>query len=264
MQDKPENNRYNKDSIRNTIIVALAVSLVCSILVSATSVLLKPRQIENRLFYSGHRNILQLIETMQLGISTNEALQQLEVRLVELDTGEYFDEVDPQEYDQREAVKDPDLSIDIPLEFDVANLKKRARYAKVYILREDRRLRYLLLPVHGGGMWSTLYGYLALQADANSIAGMTIYEQAETPGLGDQIQNPDWLAKWRGKSVYRDGVVAFEVVKRVDPAAAQFQVDAIAGATISTEATGRMVRYWLGNHGFKPYLERIRREEESQ
>ncbi len=264
MQSTVVKNRNNKDSVRNTLLIAFCVSLICSILVTTTALFLKPKQIENRVYYSGHRTILQFIETMQLEISSDEAIKLLEVKLVDLETGEYFEGLDPAEYDPREAIKDPGLSVEVPYEFDIANINQRARYAKVYLLRQDGRLRFILLPVQGAGMWSTLYGYLALDADLNTIAGMNIYEHGETPGLGDRIEDPGWLAQWRGKSVYRNGSVAFEVVNRVDPKSVQYQVDAITGATITSESTGRMLQYWLGRHAYQPFLERLRREEGMQ
>ena len=259
-----DNTRYNKDSVRNTLFVALSVSLVCAVLVSVTSVLLKPRQLENRLFYSGHRNILNLIETLQLGISTEEATRQLEVHLVDIDTGDYSDAIDTTEFDQREALKDPDLSIDIAPAHDVAKIKKRAKYAEIYELRRAGQLRYVILPLRGAGMWSTVYGYIALAADLNTIVGINFYEHGETPGIGDKIQDSKWLTQWQGRSVYQDGKAVFEVVKRTTSGAAEYQVDAITGATITSQSTGRMVRYWLGEHAFQPYLERLRREENAQ
>ena len=251
----------NKDSVRNTLLVALAVSFTCAVLVSATSVLLKPRQLENRLYYGGYRNIVQLIETLDLGLQAEDIFRHLDVKLIDISTGTYIDNIDPSTFDQREALKDPESSIDIPAAFDVAKINRRAKYAEVYELRRTGRLHYVLLPIYGVGMWSTVYGYIALNADLNTVAGVNFYEHGETPGIGDKIQDQKWLAQWRNHKIYRDGKVAFKIVKHTTAAAATYQVDAITGATITSESTGRSVRYWLGEHAFQPYLDRLRREE---
>ncbi|MGR8947201.1 MAG: Na(+)-translocating NADH-quinone reductase subunit C [Gammaproteobacteria bacterium] len=251
----------NKDSVRNTLLVALAVSFTCAVLVSTTAVLLKPRQLENRLFYGGYRNIVQLLETSGLGLDAEDIMRELEVKLIDLATGAYIDNIDPTTFDQREALKDPEMSIAITLSDDLAKINRRAKYAEAYELRRGGRLHYVLLPINGAGMWSTIYGYIVLGADLNTVAGVSFHEHGETPGIGDKIQDPKWLAEWRGRVIYQDNKPAFEIVKRSTGAPTIYQVDAITGATITSESTGRMVRYWLGEHAFQPYLERLRREE---
>ena len=68
----------------------------------------------------------------------------------------------------------------------------------------------------GAGLYSTLYGFLALQGDGSTIKGLTFYEQGETPGLGGEIVNPKWRAKWQGKQIYDDtGTPKIEVIKGV-------------------------------------------------
>jgi Na+-transporting NADH:ubiquinone oxidoreductase subunit C len=253
--------KRNKDSVRHTLFVALTVSFGCAVLVSTTSVLLKPRQLENRLFYGGHRNIVQLIDTLDPGLEATDIMRDLDVRLVDIASGAYLDDLDPNTFDQREALKDPELSIEIPAADDVAKLNRRAKYAVAYELRRGGYLHYVLLPISGAGMWSTVYGYLVLDSDLNTIAGATFHEHGETPGIGDKIQDPKWLAQWRGRSIYHNGNVAFEVAKRAPSAGSDYHVDAITGATITSESTGRMVRYWLGKHGFQAYVERLRGEE---
>lgn len=253
--------KNDKDSVRNTLIVALSVSLTCAVLVSVTSVVLKPRQLENRLYYGGYRSVVQLIQTLDLGLGAEETMRALDVRIIDIDTGAYADGIDPAKFDQREALKDPAWSIDIPPGADVAKLKRRAKRAQVYELRRAGRLHGVVLPLSGAGMWSTVYGYIALKADLNTIAGVVFHEHGETPGIGDKIQDPKWLEQWRGRAIRRDGRVAFEVVKNPSPDARAFQVDAITGATITSEGTGRMVRYWLADHAFRPYLDSLRRKE---
>ncbi|MGB0764601.1 MAG: NADH:ubiquinone reductase (Na(+)-transporting) subunit C, partial [Luminiphilus sp.] len=111
------------------------------------------------------------------------------------------------------------------------------------------------------GLWSTLYGFVALESDGNTIAGLGFYEHKETPGLGGEVDNPRWKNLWKGKQVYRDGAVAISVVKgSVDQGsdAANWQVDGLSGATLTSRGVSNLVQYWLGEDGFEPYLRNLR------
>jgi Na+-transporting NADH:ubiquinone oxidoreductase subunit C len=117
-------------------------------------------------------------------------------------------------------------------------------------------------------MWSMLYGYIALESDFNTIAGVMFYEQNETPGLGDQIAKPHWQAKWVGKKLYEDtDDVLFHVAEgpvAAGASGAEYQVDALTGATITANAVTALVHYWFGPNGYGPLLERMREHPPQQ
>ena len=171
--------------------------------------------------------------------------------------------VDPETYDQRQAAKDPVQSVDIPAEKDLGGNKRRAELAPVYLVRQGGEVEKIILPVHGKGLWSTLYGFLALDAkDLSTIRALVFYEHAETPGLGGEVDNPNWRAQWNGKGAFDEkGSIRIEVIKgKVDPGRteAKYQVDGISGASITTRGVKNMLRYWLGEDGFGPYLARLK------
>ncbi|MGB5809872.1 MAG: FMN-binding protein, partial [Polyangiales bacterium] len=108
----------------------------------------------------------------------------------------------------------------------------------------------------------TMYGFIALEPDGNTVADVTFYDHAETPGLGDQIADPAWRARWREKRLYDpSGSLRFEVVKgsvaKEDPLA-PYRVDGISGATLTGNGVTHLIRYWLGDHGYGKYLQRLR------
>ena len=109
-----------------------------------------------------------------------------------------------------------------------------------------------------------MYGYIALEPDFNTIADMTFYEQNETPGLGDQITYPDWLAQWRGRQIYDDhDDLRFAVaLTRVEPGSlsAPYEVDALTGATVTANAVTALVHYWFGEHGYRPFLRHLQEQ----
>jgi Na+-transporting NADH:ubiquinone oxidoreductase subunit C len=182
---------------------------------------------------------------------------------VDLSSGNYAPEIDPDSLLRAQASRDPLTSVPIPRELDIAVIKERSRYVVVYQVYEDDQLTMIILPVYGYGLWSTLYGYIALQADANTVVGLRFYQHGETPGLGGEIDNPRWLRLWPDKKIYDDAATPLiEVVKgqvsRNGNARETYQVDGISGATLTGRGVTNLLRYWFGEHGYGPYLQNLR------
>ncbi|NIR29766.1 MAG: Na(+)-translocating NADH-quinone reductase subunit C [Gammaproteobacteria bacterium] len=251
------------DSTQKTLLVAVVLCLVCSVIVSTAAVALKPRQERNRAL-DRQKNILEVAGLLEEGKSTRALFEQIDTRIVDLETGAYVGDIDPQRFDQRQAAKDPERNVRIPRDEDIANIKQHARYAKIYIVEENGAMDRVVLPVHGQGLWSTLYGFVAVEEDGNTIAGLKFYEHAETPGLGGEIDNPKWRRQWAGKLIYGEAdQPRIEVVRAnvdVEKPEAKYQVDGIAGATLTSRGVMNLLRYWFSDQGFGPYLERLRSE----
>ncbi len=251
----------NKESLGGIVSVALALCVVCSIVVSAAAVVLKPAQEVNKT-RDLKRNILMAAGLYDAGLTIEEQFQRVDSRVVDISTGEYATDIDPEGFDQRAAAKDPATSVALDSDADIANIIRQSRYAMVYLVNDEAGdLSKVILPVHGYGLWSTLYGFVALESDGNTIAGLGFYEHKETPGLGGEVDNPRWKDLWTGKQVYRDGAVAISVVKgSVDQGsdAANWQVDGLSGATLTSRGVSNLVQYWLGEDGFEPYLRNLR------
>ena len=252
----------DKDTPLGTLMVAAVLCLVSSVAVSTAAVMLKPLQERNKT-QAMHADILKVAGLSAEG-NNIEALfeEHIITRLVNLETGEYVEDVDPLSFDQRAAARDPQQSTSVPPDQDIASIKRRANYAPVYLVGDGDSPELIILPVHGYGLWSTLYGLLALDSEGNTIKGITFYEQAETAGLGAEITNPDWQAQWSGKQVFdASGAVQFKLVKGgVDSAsaAAQYEVDALSGATLTSNGVTHLMRYWMSDQGFGPYLAKLR------
>lgn len=252
----------SRDSVANTFIVAVGVSFVCSVLVAGTAVILKPVQEQNELDFR-QQIVLDVAGLWRPGADASELFRAVETRVVDLESGDYAEAISADAFDAIEAASDPELGVAIPEELDIALIRRRARYAPVYVVNVDDAVDQVILPVHGAGLWSTMYGFLALEADGNTVRGLRFYEHAETPGLGDQIDDPDWLGLWPGRRISDvDGNVRIEVVRgqAQDGETGVHQIDGISGATLTGRGVTNMLRYWTGPHGFGPYLERLRRE----
>ena len=244
-----------------TVAVTLVVALAGSTLVAGSAVLLRPLQQANKAA-ERQAHLGEFADIIQQLPDADEV--QVEARVVDLDTGEYVPSIDPALYDQRNAAMDPDRSVEIPGEADIAGLGRRARFATVYLVRQAGETRLVILPVHGRGFVSMLYGYLGLFDDIETVAGLTFYEHAETPGLGALIDAPDWKNQWRGKVVWDGPVVMLGVgAGRIEPDSpkAKYQVDGLTGATWTGKGVTNLLHYWLGEHGFGPYLQKLKQRE---
>ena len=253
-----------------TIAVAVAVCLVCAIFVCLAAVNLRELQDAN-ILADKQRNILQAAALYREGVPIAEQFKRVEARVVSLNTGEYVN-TDPQSYDALKASKSFDekqsssfsqLGVE-----DNIKIGRRENYAVVYLVTNGSSIDKVILPIRGYGLWSTMYGFIALESDGSTVAGLGFYDQKETPGLGGEVDNPDWKASWRGKKIY-DGIlsdggsIALAVVKgksQVQGSLATHRVDGLSGATITTKGVHNLIRFWLGEHGFQKYLERIQQQ----
>lgn len=258
------------DSLKKTFLVTILLSLVCSVVVSAAAVFLKPQQEEN-VVLDVQRNILNISGLTQDAKALNadevsKLYEQVKPRLVDMKTGKFIDKTSEgltvDNYDQRMAAKDPKASKALTGAEDIAGIKRQADVAKVYLIEKDGKMDRIVLPVHGYGLWSTMYGFLALDADLNTVAGFGFYDQAETPGLGGEVDNPLWKNKWPGKQIYSsNGDVAMTVIKgAVDPSnpKAANQIDGLAGATLTSNGVSNLIKFWMGKNGFEPFLNNLK------
>ena len=252
------------DSIQKTVIVALLLCVVCSVIVSGAAVGLRKQQNANKQL-DLQKNILLaagLLDPSEVDKATIlKQFEKIETRVIDLETGEFLD-MDPANFDQRKASKDPDQSE--VLQNDPAGIKRQENKSKVFLVREEGELAKIILPVRGYGLWSTLWGFLALKPDANTVIGLGFYEHAETPGLGGEVDNPAWKSLWEGKKVYNEqGDTAIEVVKgSVDPSkpGSEHKIDGLSGATLTSKGVSNLVQFWLGDNGFGPFLDKIRKQ----
>lgn len=254
----------NKDSIGKTITVATLLCVVCSVIVSAAAVLLKPMQVANK-DLDRKSNILAAAGIVDSSKSVDELFAQITTKYVDLETGKFTTDV-PAKYDAKKAAKDPQLGKALPKATDIASIKYQAKVMPVYLIENGDSIEKVILPVHGYGLWSTLYGFLAVEGDLNTVVGLGFYSHAETPGLGGEVDNPSWKALWPGKKVYgTDGMEPkLGLIKgAVDPSApgAEHQVDGLSGATLTANGVTNLVQFWMGQNGYAPFLANLKAGE---
>ncbi len=257
----------SNDSIKKTLLVAVALCIVCSLIVSSAAVLLKPAQVKNKAL-DRKSNILAAAGMLEPGQSDAEIEQEfaskITAKIVDIESGRFTNEVKVENFDPRKAEKNPETSTDLSDAEDQANISRRGDYAIVYLVENEGELDKLILPVHGAGLWSTLYGFLALESDLNTVAGLGFYEHGETPGLGGEVDNPNWKGLWPGKKVYDDGGVAIGLAKgSVDTSkpGAEHRVDGLSGATLTSNGVTNLLQFWMGEMGYKKFLANLKSGE---
>ena len=254
-----------KDSAFRTIQVAVLLCMVCSVLVTASAVVFRDKQEKNKQL-DIKKNLLLASGLIKSAKASEEEINQayasVKAQVIDLESGKEVEQLDPQSFDQRKMAKDPKKNYKIPKEFDLAGIKVRSKYALAYKIIKNGQTAMLILPVSGKGLWSTLYGFIALSSDTKTIRGIGFYEHAETPGLGGEVDNPLWKKQWVGKLALNDSFEPiFEVMKgqvSSTTPSPQSKVDGLSGATITSNGVTGLVRYWLGKNAFGPYLDRVR------
>ena len=250
-------------SVRYIILFSLAVCGVCAVFVSTLAVSLKDAQEVNKLL-DKKKNVLMAAGLVQSGERVEasvieERFAKFQPVVIDLATGTELSDVDPDTFDQRKAKKDPDNSRVAPK--NNAGVNRMPLQALAYkALADDGSLEMLIVPVEGYGLWSTLYGFLALGDDLNTVRGLAYYEHGETPGLGGEVENPRWRAVWPGRKIFgSDGQPVIEVIKGPAGPADQdpHRIDGLSGATITARGVSNMMRFWLGDEGFGPYIKNL-------
>ena len=240
---------------------AFAICLVCSGIVSFFAVSLNARQEANKIL-DQQRQVIRVAKLADADnpldqASVDEIFKDIVPRVVDRETGEYVD-ISVTEVDPLRMAKDPETSIETPSEFKKAQVKRLPTQLEVFEITKAGS-ECIVLPIHGKGLWSTMYGYLALKMDLSEVVGITFYEHGETPGLGGEIDNKKWQTAWIGRSIYGDtGDVKLGVVKANAPRDEAYQVDGLSGATITTVGVDATIKLWLGPAGYGPYLQKVK------
>ena len=222
---------------------AIIVCLGCSLLVSAAAIGLRDRQ-EANLILDMRKNILKSVGLLAPGMVEEEVNRVYDSQIVGLVLREDGSVVEGRSPSDVNPDREPEL-------------------LTVFQRVDDGEVTAYTMPIVGKGLWSTMYGYLALDADLDTVRGITFYKHGETPGLGGEIEK-DWFQQnFVGKKI-RDGeeLVSVSVVKGhaadkyTNPDDLEHYVDGISGATITANGVTKMLK--AGLERYQPYFARVR------
>lgn len=260
----------SNDSVSKTLIVALSLCLVCSVFVATATVMLKPRQAANQVLEK-RKNILIAGNLMKEGDKTADVEklfnEKISLALIDVKTGEIVspeglpEVLQPAQFDIKTISKDPAVTVPVSAAEDIAGIKSKPTHMLIYQIKEKDGVAGYVFPIYGKGLWSTMYGMMALDRDLKTVRGLTFYEHGETPGLGGEVDNPRWKSLWKGKQAFSDSHEwTLRVLKGVAPADSNCEIDGLSGATITTRGVNNLVRFWFGQGGYAAFLDKLRKE----
>lgn len=256
----------SNDSTLKTFLVTFLLCLVCSVLVCMAALVRIDREAYNQLLEA--RNTVLAAggygDQLAEGASEEELFSNFEMKMVNINTGEFTDEINAEEFNPKDVRDNPDMMVDIPAADDVADIKERPKFARVFI---DKSKGQVVLPINGPGMWGPMFAYIGVENDGNTVSGLKFYQHSETPGLGAEIEKPKFREQWEGKKLYNDsGSLAINVVKngKYDKNAddAQHTIDGLAGSTITGNKVQAIVQYWFSDHGYGKFLANYTKSKE--
>ena len=184
-----------QNSVGYRVGFAAVICIFCSLLVSSTAVVLKPRQDANKLL-DKQQKVLAVSGLIAEGSTpTAEEVNKLfeeriDIQVLNMETGAVDENSgidNPLTYNQLKASKDSSMSFAI--DSNRARVSRVPNHVTIYTIKdEDGAPSLYVLPVEGMGLWGTMYGFVAIDKDLNTIQGLTFYKHKETPGLGAEIE----------------------------------------------------------------------------
>lgn len=253
---------FKKDTVLGTMVFTITLCLLCSFMITGTAGVLKERKLVKK------RDELQRYVLMAAGVDLGQGDEFREIfaksvtpELINLDSGKVTSTTDVLDFDERMAAINPDTSS--KPKKDIAKIRTRADEVRIFKLHDaDGKLNSLVLPFYGKGLWSMIYGYVAVEADFNTIKGIVVYEHGETPGIGDFVTDPNWLSLWHGKHIFDEkGEVALRLVKGGAKAGDMHGVDAVSGATMTGRGVQKALAFWFGSEGYQTLFNTLKASE---
>jgi len=255
------------DSVKKTILVAFVLCIFCSVLVAISNVSLKDRQNLNKKL-DVQKNLLLIAGLINEDATKKDietAFKKIQSKIIDLKSGTTIEMVEQSNFNYKEAQRDSRYTEKIPTDADIAGIKIRSKISKIYAVMENNKVSSFILPLHGKGLWSTLWGFISLTPDTKTILGLGFYEHGETPGLGGEVDNPRWKSLWKGKKPFNNEFIPIiKVIKGSVSKKDKFKdskVDGLSGASLTSAGVQNLVNFWLGEQGYGPFLKRVRSGE---
>lgn len=247
------------------------VSIVCAFIVALAATVLKP--IQEQQIQSNVQKFVLKVSDIDYTPATLESKFKENIRVAYVDrtTGKLIDlDKSITSYDDILVLnKYEKFTTKIEGSQNIAGLKDNriSNILRIYLVEQNNKVTKIVLPFYGNGLWSVMYGFLAVDAeDANTIKGITYYQQGETPGLGGEVENPRFTENFVGKQIYNINAPTkpeITLVKSIsqDPAVSIHQVNALTGATLTSNGVNNQLVFWFGDYGFAKFLANVRNGE---
>ncbi len=139
---------------------------------------------------------------------------------------------------------------------------RESRAAGRYLLFLNKADGRVVLPIVGKGLWGDIWGYLALENDMNTVSGIVLAHQGETPGLGAEIATPKHQALYKGKKLFSEGEFVSITLRKGGAKDPEHEVDAITGGTKTSDGVTAMLKECI--ESYVPYFKAVTEVESAQ
>lgn len=265
--------KLNKNSVLYVVGFVALVTLICSLIVSSVAVSLSKRQTDelNKSFQSAVLNVAKIQANSDDVLKVFQ--KDIETRYVDVTTGNWADENEVKDIgnnysDIFQLSKYKKYLLDLDHNDNIAGLtgNQYARIQQVFLVKDESgNVTQLILPFYGNGLWSVMYGLLAVDTDGNTVKNVIWYKQGETPGLGGEVENPNFTKQFEGKEIYNlnsenPNEPLLMLAKSVN-VGDKYKVNALSGATLTSNGVSNTLQFWLGNLGFSKFLHNVQTGE---
>jgi len=249
------------ETFGGTLIFVFIICLVCAALVSVAAVGLKPLQTANKLL-DKQTKILEASGLLEkAGTKSADIVatynKYVVAKMIDLDSGSIIDG-DADLFDERSAARD--VTNSQKLVNDLAGINRRANNAVIYLINDDSgSLQTVVLPIVGSGLWGLMHGFVGLETNLSTVRSLVYSDHKETPGLGALITNDRWKSFWPGKEIFNDAhQIMINVVKGGAKPGDIHGVDALSGATLTSNGVKNSLHFWFGKQGYGPFIAKFR------
>ena len=219
-------NANKTNSNAYTIIYAACLVIVVALLLSVVASVLKPQQVANE----------KIDKKAQILSAINIADDDVEAAYAK-----YVSKAVAVDAQGNEVAGKDGFDVDF-------NGESSADLMPLYVCNVNNEVKYII-PLRGAGLWGPIWGYVGLNSDKSTIYGITFGHESETAGLGAEIVTEKFTSRFTGKNIKNAGnVVSVAVVKKGTKVDGQDQVDAISGATLTSNGVNVMLKDCLGKY----------------
>lgn len=251
-----ENNKKEM----NVYLYVFILTTVTALILSLLYVVLNPMFVDNKAA-AKRKAILKCIP-VDLAISTDKEVNEAYEGKIEMiaisPSGKVYTSSD-EDLEKINAMASGGAKTYANLEqLDLANEEKKPAKDRVYpVYKYKGDETYYVVAIRGNGLWDKIWGYIALEKDLNTIAGVFFDHKNETPGLGAEIKDSEqFKAQFIGKEIYEGEQVALAVIKREPPKGDDHRVKGISGATITCDGVTQMFNN--GMEHYEAYFEQVK------
>jgi Na+-transporting NADH:ubiquinone oxidoreductase subunit C len=241
VQTKKED--YNvRQSNGYIVFYSAMLTIACGGLLAFASQALKPLQDAN-IELERKANVLSTVMTLEEGADINK-LYETRIRELVIDS-------------KGNLVDKKAVDVNVGVEY---KKKPEDRLLPVYEFRNEtdpEKVENAVIPVFGFGLWNTIAGFVALEADFNTIKGVSYSHAGETPGLGARIATAEIQDRYKGKQIFQTTTLVSVVMQKgegIDYSNDPHKVDGMSGATLTAKGVNNMLKEYFGC--YQKYLEK--------